>query len=150
MRDILINSYHTSRYLHIKWRSVESCGEQLISSLLSCKANFISGLSLAVSLRGKYICIILTTAHTASISSIYTGLWYCICSTCLFYKYMYIHRQAVEPSVSIGRLRFWRWRGIRMCDIISFCVIWRHTQGWFQQGRRGVTPLAKYDPPQEL
>ena len=23
-------------------------------------------------------------------------------------------------------------------------------QGWLQQGRRGVTPLAKYDPAQEL
>ena len=23
-------------------------------------------------------------------------------------------------------------------------------QGWLQLGRRGVTPLAKYDPPQEL
>ena len=25
-----------------------------------------------------------------------------------------------------------------------------HTQGWLQLGRRGVTPLANYDPPQEL
>ena len=24
------------------------------------------------------------------------------------------------------------------------------TQGWLQLGRSGVTPLAKYDPPQEL